>query len=314
MLGYVFQRILLSILITAVAMIALFTMVRMIPGDPVTLMLGARATPEAIARLHGQMGLDQPLLTQIGLWFARIFTGDLGTDIWSQRPVADVVLEALPPTLELTLAGIGWAAALGIPLGCYSALRPGTFTDRALSVISVGAISVPPFVLAIYCLLFLSVQLGWFPVLGAGEAGNLGDQLWHLVLPAFAVGLGWVGYLARLVRGSMIEALSENHVRTARAMGLPEHRVIMTYALRLAIVPTVTMLGISIGGLLSSAVLVENVFSRPGLGTLIADAAQGRNYPVVQGGVLAAVLLFAIAMPISDLIIAWLDPRVRKSL
>lgn len=314
MLGYVLQRILLSLLITAVAMVALFAMVRMIPGDPVTLMLGARATPEAIARLNAQMGLDQPVLAQIGLWFGRIFTGDLGTDIWSQRPVVDVVLEALPPTLALTLAGIGWAAALGIPLGCYSALRPGTWIDQTLSIASVGAISVPPFVLAIYCLLFFSVQLGWFPVLGAGEKGDLGDQLWHLVLPAFAVGLGWVGYLARLVRGSMIEALGENHVRTARAMGLPPHRVVMTYALRLAIVPTVTMLGISIGGLLSSAVLVENVFSRPGLGTLIADAAQGRNYPVVQGGVLAAVLLFAIAMPISDLVIAWLDPRVRKSL
>jgi peptide/nickel transport system permease protein len=260
------------------------------------------------------MGLDQPLLSQIGLWFGRIFSGDLGTDIWSQRPVVDVVLEAMPSTLALTFAGIGWAAALGIPLGCYSAMRPGTFMDRALSVVSVGAISVPPFVLAIYCLLFFSVQLGWFPVLGAGEAGDFGDQLWHLVLPAFAVGLGWVGYLARLVRASMIEALAENHVRTARAMGLPERRVVLTYALRLAIVPTVTMLGISIGGLLSSAVLVENVFSRPGLGTLIADAAQGRNYPVVQGGVLAAVLLFAIAMPISDLVIAWLDPRVRKSL
>ena len=314
MIGYVVQRILLSLLITAVAMVALFAMVRMIPGDPVTLMLGARATPEAIARLNAQMGLDQPAVTQIGLWFSRIFSGDLGVDIWSQRPVVDVVLEALPPTLALTLAGIGWAAALGIPLGCYSALRPGTVMDRALSVASVGAISIPPFVLAIYCLLFFSVQLGWFPVLGAGETGNLADQLWHLVLPAFAVGLGWVGYLARLVRGSMIEAMGENHVRTARAMGLPPHRVVMTYALRLAIVPTVTMLGISIGGLLSSAVLVENVFSRPGLGTLIADAAQGRNYPVVQGGVLAAVLLFAIAMPISDLVIAWLDPRVRKSL
>lgn len=314
MIAYILQRVLLSLLITAVAMVALFVMVRMIPGDPATLMLGARASPEAIARLNAQMGLDQPLLTQILLWFGRIFSGNLGVDIWSQRPVVDVVAESLPSTLALTFAGIGWAIALGIPLGCYSALRPGSWIDQTLSIASVGAISIPPFVLAIYCLLFFSVQLGWFPVLGAGDPGDLGDQLWHLVLPAFAVGLGWVGYLARLVRGSMIEALAENHVRTARAMGLPERRVVLTYALRLAIVPTVTMLGISIGGLLSSAVLVENVFSRPGLGTLIADAAQGRNYPVVQGGVLAAVLLFAIAMPISDLIVAWLDPRVRKSL
>lgn len=314
MIGYILQRIGLSLLITAVAMVALFLMVRLIPGDPATLMLGARATPEAIARLNAQMGLDQPVYTQIWLWFGRIFSGDLGVDIWSQRPVTEVVQESLPSTLALTFTGIGWAAALGIPLGCYSALAPGSWGDRILSVASVSAISIPPFVLAIYCLLFFSVQLGWFPVLGAGAQGDFGDQLWHLVLPAFALGLGWVGYLARLVRSSMIEALAENHVRTARAMGLPERRVILTYALRLGIVPTVTMLGISIGGLLSSAVLIENIFSRPGLGTLIADAAQGRNYPVVQGGVLAAVLLFAVAMPLSDLIIAWLDPRVRKTL
>ena len=187
-------------------------------------------------------------------------------------------------------------------------------TDQVTSILSVGAISIPPFVLAIYALLAFSVNLGWFPVLGAGDAGDLGDQIWHLVLPAFAVGLGWVGYLARLVRGSMIEVMAENHVRTARALGLPERRILFSYALRLAIIPTVTLLGISIGGVLSSAVLVENVFSRPGLGTIIAKAAAARNYPIVQGGVFASVILFVIATPISDLIIAWLDPRVRDTL
>ena len=143
MIAYILQRVLLSLLITTVAMVALFVMVRMIPGDPATLMLGARASPEAIARLNAQMGLDEPLLTQIGLWFGRIFSGNLGLDIWSQRPVVDVVAEALPSTLALTFAGIGWAVVLGVPLGCYSALRPGTWTDRVLSFASVGAISVP---------------------------------------------------------------------------------------------------------------------------------------------------------------------------
>lgn len=314
MLTYAAKRLMLSLLITSISMIMLFAMIRMIPGDPATLVLGARATPEAIARVQAEMGLDKPLIQQILIWFARLAHGDLGVDIWSQRPVTTMVLESLPSTLTLTFAGIGWAAALGIPLGCYSAMRPNSMGDKLTSVISVGAISIPPFVLAIYCLLIFAVRLGWFPVLGAGEPGDPGDQLWHLVLPAFALGLGWVGYLSRLVRGSMIEMLAENHVRTARAMGLPEWRIMLTYALRLAVVPTVTMLGISIGGLLSSAVLVENIFSRPGLGTLIADAASGRNFPVVQGGVLASVLLFAIAMPISDLIVAWLDPRVRDNL
>lgn len=314
MLNYAVKRIGLSALICAVAMIMLFAMIRAIPGDPATIMLGARATPEAIARINAEMGLDQPVWRQILLFFGRLASGNLGTDVWSQRPVAEIVLESLPATLALTLSGIGWAVLLGVPLGCYSALRPNSAMDKITSILSVGAISIPPFVLAIYALLAFAVRLDWFPVLGAGEPGDLGDQLWHLVLPAFAIGLGWVGYLARLVRGSMLEVMAENHVRTARAMGLPERRILMSYALRLAIIPTVTLLGVSIGGLLSSAVLVENVFSRPGLGTLIANAAAARNYPLVQGGVFLSVVLFVIATPISDLLVAWLDPRVRDSL
>jgi peptide/nickel transport system permease protein len=314
MLTYAIKRVGLSVLIATLAMVMLFIMIRAIPGDPATVMLGARASPETIARLNAEMGLDGAVSQQILYWFGRLATGNLGTDVWSQRPVADIVLEALPPTLALTFSGIGWAMLVGIPLGCYSALRPGTLLDRLTSIVSVGAISVPPFVLAIYLLLAFAVHLGWFPVLGLGDKGDVGSQLWHLVLPAFAVGLGWVGYLARLVRGSMLEVMAENHVRTARAMGLPEFRVQIHYCLRLAIVPTVTLLGMSIGGLLSSAVLVENVFARPGLGTLIAQAAQGRNYPVVQGGVFASVMLFVVIMPITDLLVAWLDPRVRDSL
>lgn len=314
MLRYALNRLLLSLVICIISMIALFIMIRAIPGDAATMMLGARATPETIARFNAEMGLDKPLWQQILFWFGRLLRGDLGTDIWSERPVSRIVLDAMPSTLALTLTGLAWAAAVGVPLGCYSALHPNSWGDWITSVLSVSAISVPPFVLAIYCLLVFSVWLGWFPVLGGGDPGNLADQLWHLVLPAFAVGLGWVGYLGRLVRGSMLEMLAENHVRTARAIGLPQWRITLIYALRLAIVPTVTMLGLSIGSLLSSAVLVENVFSRPGLGTLIAEAAKGRNYPIVQGGVMASVLLFAIAMPLSDLIVAWLDPRVRDTL
>ena len=314
MLSYAIKRIGLSIIICIVAMIMLFVMIRAIPGDPATIMLGARATPEAVARISAEMGLDKPVLQQIGIWFGNLASGNLGTDVWSKRPIADIVLEALPATLALAFAGLGWAVLVGVPLGCYSALRPNSLLDKITSVLSVGAISIPPFVLAIFALVAFAVKLGWFPVLGGGDAGDVSDQIWHLILPAFAIGLGWVGYLARLVRGSMIEELAENHVRTARAMGLPEWKIILHYALRLAIIPTVTLLGISIGSLLSSAVLIENVFSRPGLGTLIANAASARNFPIVQGGVFASVVLFVIATPISDLLVAWLDPRVRDTL
>src|SRR6185369_10229080 len=208
-------------------------------------------------------------------------------------------------------AALGWSALLGIPLGCYSAIRRNTWIDRLTGVISVGTISIPSFVVAIYALLIFAIEVNWFPVIGAGDSGDLGDQIWHLVLPSFAVGLGWVGYLARIVRASMLEVMGEHHIRTARAFGLPEPKIVLHYALRIAILPTVTLLALAIGGLLSSAVFAENIFSRPGIGKLIVDSAYVHNYPVVQGAVLTTVALFAIAMPIADLLIAWLDPRVR---
>jgi peptide/nickel transport system permease protein len=172
---------------------------------------------------------------------------------------------------------------------------------------------MPSFVVAIYALLLFAVELNWFPVIGAGDSGDLGDQIWHLVLPSFAVGLGWVGYLARIVRASMLEVMGEHHIRTARAFGLPEPKIVLHYALRIAILPTVTLLALAIGGLLSSAVFAESIFARPGIGKLIVDAANFRNFPVVQGAVLTTVALFALAMPIADLLVAWLDPRVRST-
>lgn len=314
MLIYMLKRIALSLTICVVAMFLLFAAIRAIPGDPALIMLGSRATPETIARLHAELGLDQPLLLQVVGFFGRLLRGDLGMDLWSHRPVADIVLEAMPSTLALTFSAIAWAALIGIPLGCYSAIRRGTFLDKLTSIVSVGTISIPPLVLAIYLMLLFAIKLDWFPVIGAGEPGVIGDQLRHLVLPAFAIGLGWVGYLSRLVRASMIEVMSDNHVRTARTFGLAPSTIILHYALRLAIIPTVTVLAISIGSLLSTAVLIENIFSRPGLGTLITDAAKMRDYPLVQGSVFASVLLFALAMPVADLVNAWLDPRVRAAL
>jgi peptide/nickel transport system permease protein len=314
MLIYLLQRVGLSILICVTAMTLLFAAIHVIPGDPATIMLGTRATPEVRARLEKEMGLDQPVPVQLMKFLGRAATGDLGTDVWSKRSVGTIVMENLPYTLILIMTGLGWAALVGIPLGCYSAIRRNSFIDKFTGVISVGTISIPSFVVAIYALLFFSIQLGLFPVIGAGERGDLEDQLWHLVLPSFAVGLGWVGYLARIVRASMLEVMGENHVRTARAFGLPEPRIVLHYALRIAILPTVTLLALAIGGLLSSAVFAENIFARPGIGKLIVDSANVRNYPVVQGAVMTTVALFAFAMPIADFIVAWLDPRVRSAL
>lgn len=313
MLIYTMQRIGLSIVICLTSMCLLFAALHAIPGDPATMMLGPRATPEMIDRMNHELGRDKPVFFQFTSLVGKIVRGDFGTDILSKRPVRDEILENLPYTLVLIGVGLGWATLLGIPLGCYSALKRGTWIDRLTGILSVGTISIPSFVVAIYSLLLFSVQLGWFPVIGAGDDGNIRDQFWHLVLPSFAVGLGWVGYLARIVRSSMLEVIGENHIRTARAFGLPEPMIVLHYALRIAILPTVTLIGLGIGGLLSSAVFAESIFARPGIGSLIVEAAKMRNYPVVQGAVLSTVALFALAMPISDLIIAWLDPRVRSN-
>ena len=313
MLMYTLQRIGLSLLICATSMCLLFGAIRMIPGDMATIMLGSRATQEMRDRLNHEMGLDRPMPVQLLLFLGRAATGDLGTDPVTQRSVGTIIRENLPYTLTLIAVALGWAALVGIPLGCYSAIRRNTWIDRLTGVISVGTISIPSFVVAIYALLLFAIVLDWFPVIGAGEEGSLRDQVWHLVLPSFAVGLGWVGYLARLVRASMLEVMGENHVRTARAFGLPEPKVVLHYALRIAILPTVTLLALAIGGLLSSAVFAENIFARPGIGKLIVGSAYVHNYPVVQGAVLTTVALFAFAMPIADLIVAWLDPRVRAA-
>ncbi|MEZ5926794.1 MAG: ABC transporter permease [Hyphomicrobiaceae bacterium] len=314
MILYVVQRIGLALLVCFTSMVMLFTALKLIPGDPATILLGARASAEMKARITREMMLDKSVPEQLVTFVGRILSGDLGTDMWSQRPVALLVWDSLPYTLTLIAVGLGWAALIGIPLGCYSAIRRNSFLDKLTGVLSVGTISIPSFVVAIYVILLFAIELGWLPFLGAGERGDFKDQALHLVMPSFALGLGWVGYLSRIVRASMLEVMGENHVRTARAFGLPEFQIIRAYALRLAILPTITLLALAFGGLLSSAVFIEFLFARPGIGKLIVDAANVRNVPIVQGAVLTTVFLFTVAMLIADLLIVWLDPRARAKL
>jgi len=236
---YLARRLTLATLIVGVAMAILFSAVHLVPGDPASVALGPRATPEMREEFRVRMGLDRPLPVQFALFVGNVVRGDLGTDIWSRQSVASLVWRALPSTVALTAIGLGWAVLVGIPLGCFSAAHRGSWLDRATGVLSVSAIALPSFIVAIYSLLVFAVWLKWFPAIGAGRSGDLANQLWHLVLPSLAIGLGWVGFLARLVRASMLEVLGENHIRAARALGLPERRIVYRYALRLAILPTV---------------------------------------------------------------------------
>jgi peptide/nickel transport system permease protein len=309
---FIARRSFFSLLTLFLAVSLLFGMIHMAPGDPASVMLGPKATPELKAELSRRMGLDRPLIVQLGMFYADVAQGDLGEDPFSSRKVTDIVFEQLPYTLVLVLAAIGGAALLGVPLGCFAAIRRNSLLDRLTGVISVAFIAVPSFVVALYLLLWLAVKWRWFPAIGAGDTGDFTDQAKHLVLPAIALGLGWVGYIARLVRASMLEVMEENHIRTARAFGLPERTIIVHYALRIAILPTVTILGLGIGTMLSGALFAEIVFSRPGIGKLLYEAVISRNYPIVMGAVLVTTAFFVLSTLASDIVNALLDPRLRN--
>jgi peptide/nickel transport system permease protein len=311
---YLLKRLGLAAIIVVVAVTLLFSMIHAVPGDPLSVVLGPRATPEMKADLAVRMGLDKPFAVQLLTFFTNVLHGDLGTDVFSNRSVASIFFSQLPFTATLILMAIGWSAAVGIPLGCYSAIRRNSLMDKLTGVFSVGTIAVPSFVVALYSLLIFAVGLNWLPAIGAGKAGDPVSQLRHLILPSMAVGLGWVGYLARLVRASMLEVLGENHIRTARAFGLSERTIVYNYALRLAILPTVALLGVGIGHMLSGAVFAEIVFARPGVGKLIYDSVITRNYPVVMGSVIMTTIMFVLCTTIADLVAAMLDPRIRENL
>jgi ABC-type dipeptide/oligopeptide/nickel transport system permease component len=313
MLRYAIKRIGIAVMILCVVMLAMYSMVFLVPGDAASVALGPRASPALKAALAERMGLDQPVVVQIWRFFKSAVTGDLGYDVWSNRPVTDMILEVFPNTLFLGAVAMGWALSLGIALGCVAVVLRDTWADRLLGVLSVSFISLPSFVIAIYSLLIFSVWLGWLPAIGAGTPGDPISQIQAVILPAFAIGITWVGYLARLVRASMLEVMEAPHIRTARAFGLPESQIVMTYALRIAIVPTVAILAVGFGSILSSAVFVETVFSRPGIGTLMTTAVAKRNFPVVMGTVLFMTAFYLMAVTIADLLIARLDPRVRDA-
>jgi peptide/nickel transport system permease protein len=260
------------------------------------------------------MHLDKPLYHQFVIFIGNVIKGDLGNDLFSNRSVLLILSEQLPYTIVLAITAIGWSAFIGIPLGCLSAVKPNSLLDKITGIVSVGTIAIPSFLVSIWAILIFSVGLKWVPVIGAGEPGDFGDQIYHLILPAFAVGLGWVGYLARMVRASMLEVMSENYIRSANAFGLKSRTIIFRYALKVAILPTITLIGVGFGALLSGTVFAEIIFSRPGIGKIIYNMVLARNFPVIQGAVLITIGMYVIVTLIADLIVSWLDPRVRDTL
>lgn len=312
-LRFLANRLLTTILVIIGAVALLFCLTLFVPGNPADVLLGPRATPEAVAAFTRQMGLDLPIWQRMAIFFGHVLQGNLGTDVISGRPILTMVMEVLPFTVTLTFASIGLAILIGLPLGAYAATHPDSIGDRIGAILSVSFIAMPNFVVAIFLLLIFSIWLDWLPVLGAGEPGNYLDQLVRLILPSLSLALGWIGYIARLVRSSLLEVMGESYIRTARAYGVSDTKIIYKYALKNAAIPTVAILGLGIGRLLGGAIFAEIIFARPGVGKLVYDAILTRNYPVVQAGVLVVVLLFVLTNLLVDMSYGWLDPRMRQS-
>jgi len=309
---YLVRRILLSLPTLFCILLATFLMIRLAPGDPADAFLEEiRATQEQLAQLRHHLGLDRPLPVQFAYYVARVLRCQFGISYFQQRPVLDLLAARLPFTLELALAATLLSVLLGVPLGMVAALRRNSPLDYAISTVAVIGYSLPRFWVGLLLILLFALRLNWFPVIGSGTEGNLASRLHHLVLPAVAVGFSRTALLARMTRNSMLEVLRQDFIRTARSKGLPERTVLGQHALRNALIPIVTVIGLGVGHLITGSIVVETVFVRPGLGTLLVEAIRSRDYPVVQG----ALLFFGVGIValniLVDLTYALLDPRIR---
>lgn len=311
MIRYLLWRLAMTAMVAVIVTAVLGVLVNVIPGDPVSLVMGPRASPELARQVRAEMGLDQPVWVQVLTFLWNALRGDLGTDFVNHEPVSAILAGYLPHTAILALVALGLAAVVGIPMGVYAATRSGSAVDGVTSLVSVAFITMPSYVVALLLLLVFPVFLGVLPATGVGDLDSPVDYLRHLVLPAIALALVWVGYLARVVRSGMLEVLGTNYIRAARALGLRERLIAYRYALKNAVVPTVALLGVGLGDLLGGAVFVEVIFSRPGIGSLIVQAIEDRNYPIVRGAVLVIALLFVLANLAADLSYRLLDPRIR---
>ena len=305
MLTYVGRRILAVVPVLFGVTLAVFSMLFLVPGDPVKIMLAEFVTtPDQIAQMRAQLHLDEPVLKQYGRFVTNALRGDLGVSIRSRRPVATEITENIGSTGQLALASMLVAIGLGVPLGLLAALGRNSWLDVAAMVVALLGVAMPSFWLGFLLIFVFSLHLGWLPATGGGD-------LLHLVMPAVALGMIAAAIIARLTRSSMLEVLGQDYVRTARAKGLGGWSVIVRHALRNALIPVVTVFGLQFGNLLAGAVIVETVFSRPGLGRLIVGGILAKDFPLVQGTVLFVAAAYVLINVVVDVAYAYVDPRIR---
>jgi ABC-type dipeptide/oligopeptide/nickel transport system permease component len=311
---YIVLRVLQIVLVMAGVTVLCFFMLKVTPGDPATAMLGVQASPQEVERLRQSLGLDRPWHEQLGRWVGNVLRGDLGTSYINKKPVSELIWTRLPITLELTFFSMILATLIAIPTGIISAVRRYSWLDYCLTGFSLFGVSMPSFWFGILLILVFSLWLGWLPASGYMPwSRGVWLHLRSLILPGLALGLFLMGALARFTRASVIETLVQDYVRTARAKGLSQRQVVIGHALRNALIPVVTVLGIQFGALLGGAVIIETVFAFPGVGTMLLTAVNQRDYPVVMGATLFVALLYTLTNLVVDILYTRLNPRIRFS-
>lgn len=308
---YILRRLLMTIPTLFLMLTFVFFLVRIVPGDPAIAILGDSASQEALERFREQMGLKDPLHVQYIRFLVDIVRGNLGNSMVTGLPVKDQLIWALPHTLELTGAGVLIGVVLGVPLGVLSGLKQNTWIDYLVRTVSLAGLSVPAFVLAIGLIMVFSVRLGWFPVISTGSGATLAEHLKQLFLPAMTLGLIMTAYTARMTRSSFLNVYHDDYIRTARAKGLAQVRVVAKHALKNALIPVITLVGLYAGVLLGSSVMTEIVFNRPGLSGLIVGAMSRRDYTALQSLLVVFAFLVIIVNLITDLLYGLVDPRIR---
>jgi peptide/nickel transport system permease protein len=312
--AYVIRRVLLAIPVMFVVAAGVFLLLYLTPGDPVSVILGPDASPQRISELRQQLGLDQPVPIQVAHWFGRLLHGDLGQSIYLNRPVTQTILERAEPTLMLTMLATLFAILVGLPIGIVSATRAGSWADLGAMLVALGGISMPSFWVGLNLIFVFAVVMGVLPVAGYQPlSAGLWENLRYLMLPAVTLGFAQAALLARMSRSLMLDVLREDYVRTARSKGVVERKVVLYHALRNAMVPLVTVMGLTFAILMGGAVITEQVFNIPGVGRLLVQSVLRRDYPVVQGIVLVIAFNYVVINLCVDILYGLFDPRVRHS-
>jgi peptide/nickel transport system permease protein len=312
--AFIAKRFLMTIPAMLAMSVLVFFIIRFVPGDPATVMLGLRSTPENVEALREELRLNDPVWVQYGHWLGNLVRGDLGIDYRTHEPIRDQLLTRLPVTLEMAVLAMVMSAVMGIPLGVLAAMRRNGPADHGASALGLAGISIPDFWLGVMLILLMALVLGWLPSSGyVPIQESLGDNLRHLLLPSFTLAVNFAAVLTRTTKAAVLDVLSRPYVRTAHAKGLGERMVVIGHVLRNAAIPVVTVMGLQLGYALGGAIIIEQIFSLPGVGRLTLNAVLERNYPVVQGAVLLITFLFMAINILTDSLYAIIDPRIRTS-